>query len=461
MDRRPERAPLDCYLDRICRRLWLVPARERRDTREELRQHLEKMAAHAARTVEPTAAMEDAMEKFGDPKQIGSELSRQHLRRRRWLSALLKTAAGAALTLTVLMVGYSVYWYFALSRPMESETAPTPIASAAATLTAIQASQDSYARQIQSVRFQGVQEVHTSYQGHPDKTVPHTYQVAPKDDKSYSRDVSNARFGNEPNQMDYQDDVYVSDGHTLRENLTEWNGRADSTLARRSYGYRVYLRDNSFKPHDADEVLQFGYKVHGVWIGDMLRRGQPVVEGTTNNPQFGPLTIVRCWNRSKWGTEEAVRLWLSPKLGWLAVKTEAVEADARPPFALRTVYEAQNIIKAGTFWVADEGRFHYDALGLGRREEVTDHTQRFTNIAFNDVPDSLFVAHYPVGTRALSADFQTVSILQPSGQWKEEPSDFASSAGPQWPLIVAVTAVLGGVGLAVLRVWRRGRRLAA
>ena len=107
MSRRPERTPLDRYLDRICRRLWLVPARERRDTREELRQHLTTLAAHAARTVPAAEAMEDAMKKFGNPKEIGGELSRQHLRRRRWLSALLKTAAGAALTLTVLMVGYS------------------------------------------------------------------------------------------------------------------------------------------------------------------------------------------------------------------------------------------------------------------------------------------------------------------------------------------------------------------
>ena len=461
MDKKPERAPLDCYLDRICRRLWLVPARERRETREELRQHLTTLAAHAARTVSAAAAMEDAMQKFGDPKQIGGELSRQHLRRRRWLSALLKTVKVTALTLSIVTLGYSACWYFALSRPMEQEPIPTPIASAAATLATIQAVQDGYARQIQSVQFQGIQEVHAFYQGHPDKMVPHTYQVAAKGDKSYSRDVSNARFGDGLNQAYHADDVYVSDGHTLRENLTESNGRADVSLARQTHGYRVYLRDNNFKPHDADEVLQFGYKVHGIWIADILRLGRPRVEGIVSDARFGPLTVVRCRNRAKWGTDEAVRLWLSPKLGWMSVKTEAVEADAPPPFALRTVYEAQNVVRAGAFWVADEGRFHIDALGLGRRQEVADHTQRFTNIAFNDVPDSLFVPHYPAGTRALSADFQTVSVLQPSGQWKEEPSDFVGGSGPQWPLILAVMVVLGGGIFAVLRVRRRGRGVTA
>ncbi|MDQ2800114.1 MAG: permease prefix domain 1-containing protein, partial [Armatimonadota bacterium] len=161
MNSRPERPPLDRYLDQICRRLLFVSARERRETREELRQHLNTLAAHAARQVEPAKAMEEAMKKFGDPKEIGHELSKQHLRRRRWLSALLKTAMGTALTVLIVVFGYSAYWYFALSQPLEREPAPTPVASVAATLAAIQAAQDGYAHQIHSVRFQSTQTVHT------------------------------------------------------------------------------------------------------------------------------------------------------------------------------------------------------------------------------------------------------------------------------------------------------------
>lgn len=462
MSERPERTPLDRYLDRICRRLWLVPARERRDTREELRQHLEKMAAHAARTVGPTAAMEDAMKKFGDPKQIGGELSRQHLRRRRWLSVLLKTAAGVSLTLLVLVVGYSGYWYFALSKPMEREPTPTPIVSAAATLATIQAAQDGYARQIQSVRFQGVQEVHTFYQAHPDKMVPHTYQVAAKGDRYYSRDASTFRSGDSANPICHVDDVYVSDGRTMRENLVSWNGSESSHHRGERHGGIAYLRDNKFKPHDSDEVLQYGYKVHGVWIGDMLRRGMPTVEGTVTDSQFGLLTVVRCRNKTAWGADEAVRVWLAPKLGWLAVKTESSEAGARPPFALRTVYEARQFVKVGAFWAASEGRFHYDAVGAGRQQEIAAHPERFSDIAFNDVPDSQFVLHNPVGTRVLSVDFQNTFVRQPSGQWKKEAAFPESDSTSIWShLIMGLTVLGAGVGYLVVMRKRRRPRLAA
>jgi len=460
MSRRPERAPLECYLDRICRRLWFVSARERRETREELHQHLETLAAHAARTVSTTEAMEEAMAKFGDPKQIARDLSRQHLRRRRWLSVLLKTTGGAALTLLTLMVGYSAYWYFAMSKPMEREATPTPVASASLTLAAIQAAQDGYARQIQSVRFQGSQTVHAYYQGHGDRMETHAYQVVAKGNRYYSREVSDDRYGAGPDQISHEDDVYVSDGKTMRETLTEWNGPVSSTLARQTHGGRFYLRDNTLKPHDADEVLQYGYKVHGVWIGDMLRRGKPSVEGTVTDAQFGPLTVVRCRNKTRWGADEAVRVWLSPKLGWLAVRTEAREANARPPFGLRMLYESRNIVRVGTLWATSEGRFQYDALGLGRRQQVADHSERFSSVAFNDVPDARFLVHYPIGTRVLSEDFQKVSVLQPSGQWKVEASDVASSLAPQRSLVLAGVIVLGG-GFAVLRARRRGRRRAA
>lgn len=460
MSERPERAPLDHYLDRICRRLWFASARERRETREELRQHLTALASHAARAAEPIEAMEDAMEKFGDPKQIAQDLSRQHLRRRRWLSALIKTVKVSALAALVLCLGLTGYWYFGLSRPMEREPTLAPVSSAAATLAAIQAAQDGYARQIQSVRFQSQQEVHEHYQGHGDKMVTHTYRVASKGDWYYSNEESDDRPVYGPPPASPEKDVYVSDGHTLHE-LTERDSAADRLHGRKTYDSRVYLRDNRYKPHDPDEVLQYGYKVHGVWIGDMLRRGRPSIEGTVMDARFGPITVVRCRNRSKWGADEAVRLWLSPELGWLAVKAEAVGADARPPFALRTVYEAREVARVGAFWVAREGRFHYDALGLGRREKVADHTQRFTGVAFNDVPDSEFAIHYAVGTHVLSEDFQKASVLQPSGQWKEEPSEFASNPGPQWPVVLAVVVLAGGTGFAVLRVRRRGRRLTA
>jgi hypothetical protein len=459
MNSRPEPTPLDRYLDRICRRLLFVSARERREMREELRQHLESLAAHAARTVPTAKAMEEAMEKFGDPKQIAKDLSRQGLRRRRWLSTFLKTAAGAALTLLTLVIGYSAYWYFALSKPMESEATPTPITSAAAPLVAIQAAQDSYSRQIRSLRFQSNQTIHEYYQGHGDKMVTHTYQVASKGDKYYSREISNNRSGYGMTQT--PQDVYVSDGKTLRE-LTAWDNTGGSFQARRTYGVRVFLRDNKFKPHDPDEVLQYGYKVHGVWIGDMLRRGKPAVEGTVTDAEFGPLTVVRCRNTTAWGTNEAVRLWLAPNRGWVAVKTETVQADARPPFALRGLYEARKLVHKGEFWVASEGRFRYEALGLGRREEIADRPQRFANIAFNDVPDSVFIVHYPVGTQLLSEDFQKVSVLQPSGQWKEQTSFYASNPASGWPYLTAGIAAIGvGVGFVLVTRKRRGRRLTA
>jgi len=462
MSRQPERAPLDRYLDRICRRLWFASARERRETREELRQHLERLAAHAARIAPIAEAMEDAMRKFGDPKEIGGELSRQHLRRRRWLSALIKTVKVSALAALVLCLSLTGYWYFGLSRPMEQEPALAPVPSAAATLAAIQAAHDGYARQIQSVRFQGINTVR-SYNGSKyEGEFTHTYEAASKGLLCYSREVADERYGIKPDETRHSDDIWIFDGRTMRAVRTDWNGPVGSARAKETYGVSASLPGGGFKPHDPDEVLQYGYKVHGVWIGDMLRRGKPRVEGTVANAQFGPLTLVRCRNRSKWGADEAVRLWLSPKLGWLAVKTEAVEANEPPPFALRTVYEARNVTRAGAFWVASGGRFRYDMLRLGRRQETTNHTQRFVDITFNDVPDSLFVPHYPVGTRFWTLATDAHPLLPTTLEaYQAAPPVAEQSVSSLWLYELFGCIVLGGAGFAVLKARRRGRRLTA
>jgi hypothetical protein len=462
MSSRPDSALLERYLDRICRRLWFVTPRERRETREELRQHLETLAAHAARRVGAKQAMEEAMEKFGDPKQIAKDLSRQHLRRRRWLRILLKTAGGLALTLLIGALGYSAYWYFALSKPVEQEAALIPVSSASSTLAAIETVQDGYARQIQSMRFQSEQGVHTYYQGHADRTVPHIYQVAAKGDRYYSRDISDDRYGQAPNEALHIDDVYISDGKTMRENLVDWNGTASRHSLGERHGGIAYLRDNNFKPHDPDAVLKYGYKVHGAWIGDMLRRGKPSLEGMVMDARFGPLTVVRCRSKASWGSPEEVRLWLAPKFGWLAVKTETRESNARPPFAQQMVYETEKLVRSGSRWVASEGKMRFAALGLGRQQALGNTSEHFTNIVFNDVPDSRFILHDPVGTQVLSVDFQNTFVLQPSGQWKKEPSEHASSflSVLFYPLMECIVLVVG-VGLVVITRKRQKRRLTA
>ena len=462
MDRRPERAPLDCYLDRICRRLWLVPARERRDTREELRQHLEKMAAHAARTVEPTAAMEDAMEKFGDPKEIGNELSKQHLRRRRWLSVLLKTAAGAALTLLIVTIGYSSYWYFALSRPMEQEAVPVPIASAATTLTAIQAAQDGYARQIQSVRFRGTSTGRSYFGNKYTGEFTHTYEVASKGSLYYSREVADERYGTRPDETSHSDDIYIFHGQTMREVMTDWNGPAGSARAKQTHGVSAYLPGGKYKPHDPDEVLQYGYKVGSAWIGDMLRRGQPVVEGIVIDAQFGPLTVVRCRNKTSWGTPETVRLWLAPNLGWLAVRSEIDLESAGPNLPIRQTRATRSVARSGPYWVTAEANLAGDYIALGRRQQLGKYPKHFTDIVFNDVPASLFVPNYPAGTRfwTLATDAHP-SVPTTFERYQEAPPVAADSVFSLWLYELTGVIALGGVGFAVLRARRRGRGLTA
>ncbi len=414
MSRRPERAPLDRYLDRICRRLLFVSARERRETREELRQHLESLAAHAARRVESTQAMEDAMEKFGDPKEIGNDLSRQHLRRRCWLAVLLRLTTGLALTLLTLVIGYSAYCYFALSKPMEREPAPTPITSAAATLAAIQTAQDKYARQIHSVRFTGSRmgELRSGWNGWKHMgTFPETYEVASKGKMYYAHSVSDERYGTKSDETIHTEAVDIFDGQTMREVYTEWNGPVGSPRARRTHHVSAYL-PGDHQPFDPDEALQSGYKVHDAWIGDVLRRGAPVVEGTMSNARFGPLTVVRCRNTASWGSKETVRLWFAPKLGWMSVKTEITvggsgllppmrEIGFFPPVAppMRDIRETTSVAKVGTLWVTTEAQRRMDYLTAGRRVQIVNSPQHYADITLNSVPDSLFILHYPPGTQ--------------------------------------------------------------
>jgi hypothetical protein len=407
--------------------------------------------------------MEEAMEKFGDPKQIAKDLSRQHLRRRRWLSALLKTSMALALTLLTLVIGYSAYWYIALSKPMEREPAPTPISSAAATLAAIQIAQDSYAQRIKSVQFQGRQTVRSYNSNKYEGEFTHTFEAASKGALYYSREVADERYGTKPDETRHSEDVWVFDGRTMRNLLTDWNGPVGSARAKETYGVSAYLRDKQFKPHDPDEMLHYGYKLDGVWIGDMLRRGKPTVEGTVADAQFGPLTVVRCDNKTSWGGRESVRLCLAPKLGWMAVKTETYQADARPPFALQVLRDTQRVVKIGDLWVTSEGRFRYAALGLGRRQEMGNQTRYFADIAFNNVPDSLFTVQYPAGTRfwtqATDAHPSMPTTLE---RYLAAPPVGEDSGFPLWTGVLIGAAAIGVViGLTALGIKRRGQRLAA
>ena len=424
MSRKPDPAPLDRYLDRICRRLWLVPARERRDTREELRQHLERLAAHAARTAPMAEAMEDAMKKFGDPKQIGGELSWQHLRRRRWLVLLLRLTTGLALMLLTFVVGYSGYCYFAMSKPVEQEAAPTPTASGAATLAAIQAAQDGYARQIHSVRLQVTRmgERRSGWNGwKSDGVFPQTYEVASKGEMYYSHSVRDERYGAKPDETMHSDDVNIFDGRTMREVYTEWNGPAGSPRARQTHNVSAYL-PGDHKPFDPDEALECGYKVHDAWIGDVLRRSHPVVEGTVNDAHFGTLTVVCCREMAH-GEPEMVRLWFAPKLGWMAVKTQINVSGSGllppireiyffpPPPPMRETREAVGVAKIGTLWVTTDARRRMDYLTGGRRVQIVNSPLHFANVTLNSVPDALFVSHYPARTRFWSHADETHPAL--------------------------------------------------
>lgn len=464
MNSRPERPPLERYLDQICRRLLFVSAHERRETREELRQHLEHLAAHAARRVEPAKAMEEAMKKFGDPKEIGTELSKQYLSRRRWLSALIKLVKVSALAIFVTCAGLTGFWYFALSQPLKCEPSPTPISSATATLAAIQAAQDGYARQMHSVRFQSSQTIHAYYQGHGDKMVTHAYQVAAKGRLYYSREIADERYGLKPDETMHSADVYVSDGKTLREVLTEWNGPTGSPRARKTHSVSAYLRDNNYKPHEPDEALQFGYKVHDAWIADVLRRGNPVVEGTVTDPKFGLLTVVRCRNTTPWGQAETVRLWLAPQLAWMAVKTEMRETGLSPNLPTRVINETEDVAKAGAFWVTMDGKLQVDYAALGHRQPVVERPRHFADIAFNTVPDSLFAVHYPVGTMLWTGygDNTKLSVLRPSGRWEAQPLMNSPGILSYWPFALVGLVTLGAVlTLAMMGIRRRGRRLTA
>ncbi len=384
------------------------------------------------------------MKKFGDPQKIGKELSRQHLRRRRWLSVLLKTTLGLTLTLLTAALGYSAYWYFALSRPIEREAALTPLASAASTLAVVQAAQDGYARQIQSVRFRGSNTVH-HYNGSRDNgETTDAYEVASKGPLYYSREIGDSRYGTKPEETMHSEVVWIFDGQTMRQIYTGWNGSADSVRAKETYGVSAYLPGGGFKPHDPNAVLKYGYKVDGVWIGEMLRRGKPSVEGIVTDARFGPLTVVRCQNRTPWGSKEDVRLWLAPKYGWIAVKTETKETGARPPFGLEMVHQTNRLVKSGAFWVARAGQMRYSALALGRQQALGAFPQNFTDIVFNDVPDSRFVAHYPLETRFWTqATDAHPSLPTTMAHYLEARTRDTSNNSPWWLYVLVGFITLG------------------
>jgi hypothetical protein len=68
---------VEAYLDELERPLAHLPASERREWREEARQHLLSLAAaHEELGASPQEAVDAAVREFGDPGRIGRDLAR-------------------------------------------------------------------------------------------------------------------------------------------------------------------------------------------------------------------------------------------------------------------------------------------------------------------------------------------------------------------------------------------------
>jgi hypothetical protein len=319
---------VESYLDRLCRRMRLVPAREREDTRREMRGHLAALAAeHEAAGLPAAEARERAMREFGDPAEIGRDLARQNLRYRivRRFVKISAVFAGAA---GVYYIGAALWFLFVDSKPLPPERPLTPVPDSRAMLRQILTAQEKVKQGIGSLRFQSSRSVRVYDGTHwPSKfqgTFTDRMDVAVKGDKRYVRTQSGfpSRFRNKPVPTF---SVSVFDGEKGYEVLNQGGHQ------------RAFVRNPEYTAREVSP-LDYSYQLPGRgilrqrdgtertdrarWLADVLRESEPVVEGTVAHPRFGTLAAVRCVYNNDWGEKRRLRLWFALERGGMVVKHE-------------------------------------------------------------------------------------------------------------------------------------------
>lgn len=258
---------------------------------------------------------------------------------------------------------------------------------------------EQYPRRIQSARIEGtevftpakafysLQQVDQS-KDHPD-TKKQPVIWAFKGDKRYRQSVE--RFNPENQEQKYK---------LISRTFTQvFDGREQYNLiASRYSGQKTEIVQGSLghTPLTDMPILNFGYKVFGQWVCDILQSEQCKLNGTENHPKLGKLYRFSVEKKagllsrltSKGAAGEQIRFWLAPKYGFLAVRSES-EGTA-PPGHQRLVLRVDRAERRGSIWFPVEDIREWYSIEGNKETLLSTNHLRISRFELNNVPDSLF-----------------------------------------------------------------------
>jgi hypothetical protein len=204
--------------------------------------------------------------------------------------------------------------------------------------------------------------------------------------------------------------------------------------------------------HDRNNIdmmpMKIGYKAFGRDLIDILRDQQFQLVGTTMDSKHGRLyqfanTGQAAGQAAKAGAATLYRVWIAPKYGSLAVRSEKENHGVNGHTML--VMEMSDAQRQGSLWFPTAGKMTWFQIANGQKTPLLERKFIVNHFKLNTVPDALFV-YKPVPGEAvqdgdtnqqwkIGANGERISVAEP----QEKPKG-PSPAG--WLFVASSTTIL-------------------
>lgn len=194
----------------------------------------------------------------------------------------------------------------------------------------------------------------------------------------------------------------------------------------------------------ADTPLNQAYFDGKEWMYDYLKRKKCAFEGTVEDKKFGTLAIVRCQEGGI-----SIRFWFAPKYGFMVVRSESVNSKA----GRRDVWSVTQVAQQEGIWLPVEERSESFETSHGYDQRISGNLWKDAHYQINHVPEGLFTANLPTGSRLWDPQKQIMYEIEEGGKRVVQ-----GNQASQQDAIVAQVPLFVILGLAATGLWLWSRR---
>ena len=157
-----------------------------------------------------------------------------------------------------------------------------------------------------------------------------------------------------------------------------------STTYKEVPGEVRYFQSSKSKAVHVEDILDFGFRVQGEWLADLLGSGSFKVAGHSTDPKFGDIVQITGELPKKM---MQVSLSLAPKFGWLAVNYEI-----KVPNIMRQTFEIEETQVADGITFPVRVVKHWFMVKDGKDVPYMSDLRVVSDVRVNSVDDSVFTA---------------------------------------------------------------------